>query len=358
MCGIAGAYLRDPKLDVDLDSMLNTMLEEIEHRGGDATGFLALDSNGVAEWHRAACDVPDFVKYRRPVPKGTRTILAHTRYATQGLPAFVENNHPIRRGSFYVIHNGHVGNDQELFKLSGRRPFGQVDSEAIPARLASLGKLTDANIVMEEIVGSAAIAAVDEKNPGELLLAKASSSPLHVLVTNRIVVWGSTAATVAKAYKKHVGRLPKKRQIESLPEGVMIHFDAEGKQTRTKFEVYVPTYKTYTYQAPAWSETMIPAGGGSEQDSCSVPATRYLPTVNGWPEWDKTGAEEAAEQPTGVECDQCQAIIPLSRAEWDTDQDGTTWMFCPKCWAELQEEYSEEFDTVNKAVLLDGYDGP
>ena len=59
---------------------------------------------GVLEWHRAACDVPDFTKYRRPVPKGTWTILAHTRYATQGLPAFIENNHPIRRGPFYVIH--------------------------------------------------------------------------------------------------------------------------------------------------------------------------------------------------------------------------------------------------------------
>src|SRR5262245_21635683 len=108
MCGIAGVYLRDPKLSVNLDALLDTMLDAIEHRGGDATGYLALNPEGVAEWHRAACDVPDFKKYRRPVPEGTRTILAHTRWATQGLPAFIENNHPIRRGPFYVIHNGHV----------------------------------------------------------------------------------------------------------------------------------------------------------------------------------------------------------------------------------------------------------
>jgi len=358
MCGIAGAYLRDPKLNVDLDAMLNTMLDEIEHRGGDATGFLALDSNGVAEWHRAACDVADFVKYRRPVPKGTRTILAHTRYATQGLPAFIENNHPIRRGSFYVIHNGHVSNDQRLFKLADRTPYGQVDSEAIPARLASLGKLTDADVVMEEIEGSAAIAAVDEKNPGELVLAKGASSPLFVLVTNRIVVWGSTQTCVRQAYKKHVGRLPRKRQIESLSPGEMLHFDHKGKQTRTKFEVYAPVYKKFSYQAPAWSETMIPAGGGSEQDACSVPATRHLPTVAGWPQWDPVDDEEPAAEQQGdlVHCDQCDRKTPFSRMEWETDSDGQTWLFCPACWAGIQSDASEDFADVNAAILSEDDD--
>jgi asparagine synthetase B (glutamine-hydrolysing) len=351
MCGIAGIYLRDLDLKVDLDSMLDTMLDEIEHRGGDATGFVALGKSGVTEWHRAACDVPDFKKYRRQVPKGTWTILAHTRYATQGLPAFIENNHPIRRGSFYVIHNGHVSNDQELFKLSGRRPFGQVDSEAIPARLASLGRLSDADIVMEEIHGSAAIAAVDEKNPGELVLAKASSSPFFVLVTNKIVLWGSTQSCVSQAYKKHVGRLPKKRKIEALLPGEMLHFDAEGKQTRTKFEVYTPVYKSYSYQAPAWSETTIPASGGSEQDSCSVPATRHLPTVSGWPKWDDQDKLVPQDESNLVECDQCQTEVPFSRMEWETDSDGHSWLFCPKCWAELQDDWSDEFDAVNDAIL-------
>jgi hypothetical protein len=332
--------------------MLDTMLDEIEHRGGDATGFVALGKSGVTEWHRAACDVPDFKKYRRQVPKGTWTILAHTRYATQGLPAFIENNHPIRRGSFYVIHNGHVSNDQELFKLSGRTPFGQVDSEAIPARLASLGKLTDAEIVMEEIHGSAAIAAVDERNPGELVLAKGASSPLYVLVTNKIFLWGSTQSCVKQAYKKHIGRLPRKRQIELLPPGVMLHFDADGKQTRTKFEVYAPVYKSYSYQAPAWSETTIPAGGGSEQDSCSVPATRHLPTVAGWPQWDPVDEEPAAEQQEDlVECDQCSRKTPFSRMEWETDSDGDTWLFCPACWADIQSDSSENFEAVNAAIL-------
>jgi len=355
MCGIAGIYLRDLRMEVDLDSMLDTMLDEIQHRGGDATGFVALGESGVTEWHRAACDVPDFVKYRRPVPKGTWTILAHTRYATQGLPAFIENNHPIKRGPFYVVHNGHVSNDQQLFKLAERSPYGQVDSEAIPARLASLGKLTDAEIVMEEIEGAAAIAAVDESKPGELLLAKGHSSPLYVLVTNKIVVWGSTHTTVEKAYKKHVGRLPKRRKIESLDSGEMIHFDAEGKQTRTTFKPYTPVYRTYT--PSAWKETTGFTYSTEKDAACSVPPTRHLPTVGGYGHqsaaWDDTGADDDQHS---TECDVCGERVRYSEALYVNDplDSKLTWIVCSgECEAEAMwdGDISDDPATVNAAIL-------
>ena len=356
MCGIAGVYLRDPDFRIDnLDAMLDTMLDEIEHRGGDATGYLALNAEGVAEWHRAACDVRDFTKYRRPVPKGTRTIMAHTRYATQGLPGFIENNHPIKRGPFYVIHNGHVSNDQQLFKLAGRRPFGQVDSEAIPARLASLGKLTDAEIVMEEIEGAAAIAAVDESNPDELLLAKGHSSPLFVLVTNKVVIWGSTKATVEQAYKKHIGRIPKRRKIEDLSPGQMIHFKGK-KQTRTKFVPYSPKYVSYTYTPKAWEETgetnIIPTTGG---DACSVPPTRHLPTVGGFPQWDDTGADDDSHS---TECDVCGDKVRYQDALYvdDPTDSRLTWVVCSSsCEDEAlwDGDISEDPQVVNAAILKD-----
>ena len=56
MCGIAGVYLRDESAKADLDAILDTMLDEIEHRGGDATGFVALGNEGVTEWQKAACE--------------------------------------------------------------------------------------------------------------------------------------------------------------------------------------------------------------------------------------------------------------------------------------------------------------
>src|SRR4030095_11211051 len=305
MCGIAGVYLRDSKLSVDLDGLLDTMIDRVDHRGGGATGYLALDSKGVAEWHRAACGGRDFTKYRRPVPKGTRILLAHTRWATQGLPAFMENNHPIRRGSFYVIHNGHVSNDQELFQLADRVPFGQVDSEAIPARLASLGTLDKVPQVMEEIVGAAAIAAVDAENPRHLVLARGNSSPLHVLVTDKVVLWGSTQDTVKVAYKKHIGRLPKRTKIEAVPEGTAI-FVNPRTVTRTEFEVWKPK-PLPSYATKSWQDD-------TEDGACPVPVAKQLgtshsgmPTVGGWPRWDgdEVITEEYADKHGLVECDVC-----------------------------------------------------
>jgi len=36
------------------------------------------------------------------------------------------------------------------------------------------------------------------------------------------------------------------------------------------------------------------------------------------------------------------------------DADGSTWMFCPDCYSEISEEYSEEFAKVNASILEDG----
>ena len=70
-----------------------------------------------------------------------------------------------------------------------------MDSEAVPARLASLGKLAALPIVMEEIVGAAAIAAVDEKHPADLALARGYQSPLFVLRTKKIVLFGGSVGS-------------------------------------------------------------------------------------------------------------------------------------------------------------------
>jgi asparagine synthetase B (glutamine-hydrolysing) len=338
MCGIAGVYLRDPKAKADLDGMLDTLLDEIEHRGGDATGFVALGDEGVTEWQKAACDARDFGKHRRRVPKGTRTILAHTRWATQGLPAFIENNHPLKRGSFYVIHNGHINNDHKLFELAGRTRYGQVDSEAIPARFASFGKLGAAPKVMTEIEGAAAIAVVDEAHPDELVLARGYSSPLFVLQTKRYVLWGSTQATVKEAYEKHVGRLPKRQKIEQVKQGTVLHFK-DGKLTRKSFKPYSPPKVTRLPNITLPWKDVTPQ-----------------PVSSSW-SWER---EEDV-----LDCDACGTAISWKEMEyrWD-DEDKTTYQLCADCdvlWdmdgvPKISREADivyESFDEVNAAILAD-----
>lgn len=337
MCGIAGIYLRDPRAAADLNGVLDTMLDEIAHRGGDATGFVAVGEKGVTEWQKAACDVKDFVRYRRPVPKGTRTVLAHTRWATQGLPAFQENNHPLKRGSFFVIHNGHVSNDAKLFELANRRRYGQVDSEALPARFASLGSLSSAAKLMSEVEGAAAIAAVDEKQPSELLLARGYSSPLFVLETKRYVLWGSTPATIEAAYKAGIGRLPRKAKIKSIAEGTVIHY-VDGKVNRSTFQAYQPVRITTPVTLP-WKEV------GTE--------VSIRPSTGSWdPDEDM------------LECDGCGEEVSWKDIEYQWDETAhVSWQFCQNCdvrysgdeeffqAASLHRYEGESFTEVNDAVL-------
>jgi len=343
MCGIAGVYLRDPEAKADLNGILDTMLDEIEHRGGDATGFVAIGENGVLEWQKAAVDATDFRVYRRPVPEGTRTVMGHTRWATQGLPGFQENNHPLKRGSFFVIHNGHISNDNQLFELAGRERYGQVDSEAIPARFASFGKLGAAPKVMSELDGAAAIAAVSSDEPTDLVLARGYSSPLFVLTTKRYVLWGSTLGTVKQAYEKHIGRLPKKTNIEQVKQGTVLHFK-DGKLKRRSFKAYSPPkVKSVPNVVLPWKD--------------STPQTVSLATS--WGDGKVTYSTEDV-----IDCDECGEIVTWREAGFKVDADGYTVQLCRNCdflWeygmvaqrsgSSFARAVDAEFQVVNEAVL-------
>jgi hypothetical protein len=253
------------------------------------------------------------------------------------LPAFVENNHPLKRGSFFVIHNGHVSNDHKLFELAGRTRYGQVDSESIPARFASFGKLGAAPKVMSEIEGAAAIAVVDEAHPDELVLARGHQSPLFVLQTKRYVLWGSTQATVKEAYEKHIGRLPKRQKIEQVKQGTVLHWK-DGKLSRKSFKVYSPP-KVKTW---AGSNLVLPWKDVTPQPVSSL-------------SWDRD--EDV------LDCDACGTVISWKEMEyrWD-DEDKTTYQLCADCdvlWdmdgvPRISREADivyESFAEVNAAIL-------
>lgn len=331
MCGIAGFFLRDPNLKIDRDAMLDSLLMSIEHRGKDATGFVAIGEEGDNEWHKASCEAKTFCAHRRFVPQNARVVIGHTRWATQGLPEFMENNHPIKRGPYFIVHNGHVNNDIELFKSAERDRFGWVDSEAIAARLSSMDDLARLNEVMEEIDGDAAVAAVDERDPSKLVLARGRSSPLYVYSGRVIVIFASTKTAVEDAHKAHVGHMAPARLFE-LKEGVQFFYDDQELHT-SEFKV---KKKVYSWSNPAngyagksttpnsnvyydgYDEEMIEyLGGGLTQDcdSCNTPIYwrdviyRYDPDqnyTNGFCEecaeiWDWGKIQKATDEALGGE---------------------------------------------------------
>lgn len=331
MCGIAGVYLRDPSLRVDLDQMLDTLLLEIEDRGKHATGFVSIGDEGVLEWQKASCDATKFIKHRRWVPRGTRVMLGHTRWATQGEPAFMENNHPIKRGPFFIIHNGHVSNDTKLFTNAERERYGQVDSEAIAARLSSYGDLKFLGNVIEEIEGDAAVAAVDERDAASLVLARGHSSPLYVLNGKRIVVFASTRLAVEKAYERHIGRLPKE-EPRFIDEGKMLFWKGENEYW-TKDLMLTERY-VYRRTGTGWS----------------------------WSHGDYDYSSGGRLTPISATSKEQNRAIPLSSyGAWDEDDDlSYGWVPCDNCGEFLP--WAQSFDLwdpvkrINESVCEDCYD--
>lgn len=345
ICGIAGVYFRDPEFmdKVDLDAMLTTLLDEIDHRGKHACGYVALTDDGVGQWQKAAVQAKDFNLHRQRVPQGTRALLAHTRWATQGSAGFMENNHPVRRGPFYIIHNGHISNDWELMLASERKRYGSVDSEAIAARLASFGDLTDIDKVMAEVRGTAAVAAVDERDCKRLVVAKGRSNPLFVYNGKRIVIFASTEKAVVNAHSKYVGAISVPHLIE-MEEGEMFEWKDDDVWSK---EFKVPTYTS-------WSPGEHSIG------------TDYRPWVihknksNG-KGTDKKGEEKKEGKKGKGQKEETPVGAGMADSRLFPGEEGVEWMTCENCdtritWDECNYYRPEKTDKVSFIVCDSCFD--
>ena len=355
MCGIAGVYLLDDSLKVNLDAMLDTMLDAIEHRGGDATGFVAFGDEGVLEWQKAACGRK---RLRQVPPSGSRREPGRSSLTPGGQPKGCRHS----RRTITPSRGGRSSRSTTVTSptttSSSSSPVGSATDRWIaklsPLAWLPLGSWTARRSVMEEIEGAAAIAAVDEKQPKDLALARGYSSPLFVLRTKKIVLFGSTHETVKQAYEKHVGKLPKRAKIVSLKTGTMFLFES-GTFQKVNFKAYSPpkvtkwaSYTTGTSSLP-WQDLQNPA----------VP--KEAKASLGW---------DTEDDP--LECDSCQKQESWKLMEYRVDPETSeTFQFCEYCadaWDEDDSRWESwlsrgddsddeptdaEFTVVNEAILAE-----
>jgi glucosamine 6-phosphate synthetase-like amidotransferase/phosphosugar isomerase protein len=200
MCGIAGFCL-NPKHHVNTTELASQMLLDIEHRGYHATGVAWINKEGKRAITKAPISASRFIatKAGQNVCKDATTAILHTRWATQGSPTINDNNHPIPRGKIVLTHNGHISNDDQLFKQLKVDRIGQVDSEAVAALLAFTKGQHPAE-VLTRIQGSAALAWITQDQGDTLHLARVSNSPLWIGQTlTGSLVYGSTEETIENA---------------------------------------------------------------------------------------------------------------------------------------------------------------
>ncbi len=193
MCGIVAAAAGNNIVPVLVEG-----LKKLEYRGYDSAG-LALIGQGNIERVRSTGRVAEL----EAASAGTSAVtgIAHTRWATHGVPS-ERNAHPHVSGSIAVVHNGIIENYETLRNELGAQGYvftSDTDTESIAhlvdATLKSEPDLFKAvQIACRRLVGAYAIAVIDHRQPGKIIVAR-EGSPLLLGVSDT----GNYAASDASA---------------------------------------------------------------------------------------------------------------------------------------------------------------
>jgi hypothetical protein len=264
MCGIAGYHWKTGKATFNkrvTEAFVDSLLCGIEHRGIEATGFVAVSNSNKVSLDKKAVKASDFIKSRANLPTNTRTALLHTRLATKGSISVPVNNHPVVYRTCFSIHNGMIYNDDDLFKEYSLDRHGEVDSEIIPALFSHYG-LSDYRQPLEKLIGSFAIATINPiDNPGELLLARGSNSPMYIYENDTLVVWASTATAILEASKSALNIELDPKEVKALLPGDLRYYKNDGEAITDTFapaerpviRYNIPTY----YQSKRSGSTKV-----------------------------------------------------------------------------------------------------
>ncbi|XXF08789.1 glutamine--fructose-6-phosphate transaminase (isomerizing) [Pseudomonas sp. D2-3] len=182
MCGIVGAIA-----ERNITAVLVEGLKRLEYRGYDSAGVALIDDLGSLQRRRRVGKVSELEAALDSEPLPGRLGIAHTRWATHGVPT--ENNaHPHFSGDqLAVVHNGIIENHgplREQLQGLGYHFSSDTDTEVIVHLLDHILKshadLADAlKAVVKQLRGAYGLAVVSAANPDRLLAAR-SGSPLVI----------------------------------------------------------------------------------------------------------------------------------------------------------------------------------
>jgi glutamine---fructose-6-phosphate transaminase (isomerizing) len=175
MCGIVGAVA-----ERDIVPVLMEGLKRLEYRGYDSAGIAVLNGSQHLTRLRTVGKVRMLDEALVHHPTTGRIGIAHTRWATHGVPS-ERNAHPhISRDGLAIVHNGIIENHEELREDLLRRGYqfaSETDTEVIAHRvhyhlqtLKDLFKAVRATVA--ELEGAYALVVVSEHDPDRLILAR------------------------------------------------------------------------------------------------------------------------------------------------------------------------------------------
>ncbi len=181
MCGIVGAIAQR-----NVTGILVEGLKRLEYRGYDSAGVAVLGPDAKLLCRKTAGKVAALEAKLEQEPTRGHVGIAHTRWATHGVPNEV-NAHPHTSDGIAVVHNGIIENHDALrreLRELGYQFVSQTDTEVVAHLVnyfirekASLFEAVQAAIARLE--GAYALGIISASHP-DVLIAARSGSPLVV----------------------------------------------------------------------------------------------------------------------------------------------------------------------------------
>ncbi|MGB5468476.1 MAG: glutamine--fructose-6-phosphate transaminase (isomerizing), partial [Sedimenticolaceae bacterium] len=178
MCGIVGAITERNVVPILMEG-----LRRLEYRGYDSAGIAVRSENARLQRIRSVGKVSELQQLlEQSQVQGTLGI-AHTRWATHGMPA-ERNAHPHMSGEqVAIVHNGIIENHAELradLQAAGFQFYSDTDTEVIAHLLAR--ELQKGHTICEatrsairRLVGAYALAVISPDDPDCMVVSRAGS---------------------------------------------------------------------------------------------------------------------------------------------------------------------------------------
>jgi glucosamine--fructose-6-phosphate aminotransferase (isomerizing) len=175
MCGIVGAIAERNVVPILMEG-----LRRLEYRGYDSAGIAVLNGTAKLKRLRTVGKVKNLQEAIDADPTHGPVGIAHTRWATHGVPS-ERNAHPhISKDGLAIVHNGIIENHEELrddLKKLGYAFTSETDTEVIAHRVhhhmqAQKDLFKAVRATVAELEGAYALAVVSQSEPERIILAR------------------------------------------------------------------------------------------------------------------------------------------------------------------------------------------
>ncbi len=173
MCGIVGATASS-----DVTPILLEGLKRLAYRGYDSSGIAVINDIGDIDRRRAEGKVKQLQQLLLTNPLMGETGIAHTRWATHGVPS-ERNAHPLASQVLAIVHNGIVENhDQFRAQLlaKGYTFHSETDTEValylIDSFLGQHDLLTAVRLATQQLEGAYAMAIIHKSDPQHIIAVR------------------------------------------------------------------------------------------------------------------------------------------------------------------------------------------